>query len=251
MRLLFFGSPEAAVPFLEECGRPPHRVLSVVTRPDRPSGRGLSPKPPAVKDAALRLGLGVLQPEDPSSVAGVLKALGADMAVVVAYGKLLKPEVLGASRLGSLNVHFSLLPRCRGAAPVAWTLLRGEKLSGVSLFWLDEGMDTGPLQRAAPEEVGPEDDALTLMGRLVSRGVLELRAALSDIESGRVRRDPQRGEPTLAPKLKAADARLDLGRSAEQSHACVRALRAGPRAFLELKVPGKDGKSRVTVLRTA
>ena len=134
---------------------------------------------------------------------------------------------------------------------MAWTLLRGEKLSGVSLFWLDEVMDTGPLQRAAPEEVGPEDDALTLMGRLVSRGVLELRAALSDIESGRVRRDPQRGEPTLAPKLKAADARLDLGRSAEQSHACVRALRAGPRAFLELKVPGKDGKSRVTVLRTA
>mgnify|MGYP001586167965 CR=1 FL=1 len=251
MRLLFFGSPEAAVPFLEECGRPPHQVLSVVTRPDRPSGRGLAPKAPAVKAAALRLGLSVLQPEDPSSVAGVLKALGADMAVVVAYGKILEPELLGASRLGSLNVHFSLLPRCRGAAPVAWTLLRGEKLGGVSLFWLDAGMDTGPLQRAAPEEVRPEDDALTLMGRLVSKGVLELRAALRDIEAGRVRREPQKGEPTLAPKLKASDARLGFDRGARELHDRVRALRAGPRAYLELKVPGKDGKPRVTVLRTA
>lgn len=251
MRLLFFGSPEAAVPFLEECRRPPHQVLSVVTRPDRPSGRGLGPKAPAVKTAALRLGLSVLQPEDPSSAAGVLNALGADLAVVVAYGRILRPEVLGAARLGCLNVHFSLLPRSRGAAPVAWTLLRGERLGGVSLFWLDEGMDTGPLQRAAQEEVLPEDDALTLMDRLIAKGAAELRAALLDIEAGRVRRDPQRGEPTLAPKLKAADARLDLGSSARELHDRVRALRAGPKAFLELKAPGKGERLRVAVLKTA
>jgi len=132
MKLLFLGSPGIAVPFLEACARSGHEVAAVLTQPDRPAGRGLRLHEPEVKAAASRLGLRVLQPEKPSAAAAELSALDADLGVVVAYGRFLKPDLLGAARLGFLNVHFSLLPRCRGAAPVAWTLIRGERECGVT-----------------------------------------------------------------------------------------------------------------------
>ncbi|HAH05388.1 MAG TPA: methionyl-tRNA formyltransferase [Elusimicrobia bacterium] len=250
MRLLFLGSPGEAVPFLEACARE-HEVAAVLTQPDKPSGRGLKLSPPPVKLAAQRLGLRVLQPADPAEPAPELQALGADMAVVVAYGRILKPEVLASTRHGFLNVHFSLLPRWRGAAPVAWTLLSGERRSGVSLFWIEEGLDTGPLQRQAPEDVREDDDEPTLMSRLVDLGVRELGSALGEVAEGRVRREPQAGEPTRAPKLHAAIARLDFKQSAEEFHNRVRALQGGPKPYLLLKVPGREQPLRVAVLKTA
>src|SRR5579883_302720 len=135
MKALFFGTPAVAVPFLELlCKRVD--VVGVVSQPDKPAGRGLSVEPTPVKKKALELGLKVFQPAKPSEIAGELKALGADVGVVVAYGRILKNDVLGCARHGLLNAHFSLLPKYRGAAPVQWALARGEKETGVTLFWL-------------------------------------------------------------------------------------------------------------------
>ena len=249
MRLLFFGSPGVAVPFLDACVGAGHEVAAVVCQPDKPSGRGLELKAPAVKDAALRLGLKVLQPEKPSAVAAELAALGADLAVVVAYGRLLKADVLAAARLGFMNVHFSLLPKYRGAAPVQWSLMRGEKETGVTLFWIGEGMDTGPVQRMARRPVGPDEDALSLFPALVELGVRELGAALEDLAAGRVVREPQAGEPSLAPKLKAEHARISFAMPAAEIHNRVRGLAAGPGAWFETEAGGRP--LRVKLIRTA
>lgn len=243
MRLLFFGSPAVAVPFLEACRRG-HEVAAVVTQPDKPAGRGLALKAPAVKEAALRLGLPVFQPEKPSALAPRLAALGADMAVVVAYGRILRPDLLAVTRHGFMNVHFSLLPRHRGAAPVQWSLIKGDRETGVTLFWLDAGMDTGPVQRMARTPVGPDEDAAALFPRLVALGVAELEAALAEVAAGKVLREPQAGEATLAPKLDAAAARIGFAMTARELHDRVRGLAAGPGAWLEA------GGARVKVHRT-
>ncbi|MFA6093383.1 MAG: methionyl-tRNA formyltransferase [Elusimicrobiota bacterium] len=248
MRLLFLGSPAPAVPFLEECVRS-HEVAAVLTQPDRPCGRGLKDSAPPVKTAALRLGIPVLQPGRPEECAQELRRMQADMAVVVAYGRMLDPDVLSCTRHGFLNVHFSLLPRWRGAAPVQWTLLGGDARAGVTLFWIDNGMDTGPMQRQAAETVLAEDDACTLMERLTALGVRELREVLGEVASGVVRRTPQSGESTRAPKLDSSYARLAFDLSAQEFCARVRGLAAGPRPYLMLSTP--KGPLRVKVLRAA
>lgn len=237
MRILFFGSPAVAVPFLEACAAE-HEVLAVVTQPDKPSGRGLELKAPAVKGAALKRGLRVLQPEKPSSLCAELSALSADMAVVVAYGRILRPDLLAVTRHGFMNVHFSLLPKYRGAAPVQWTLINGETETGVTLFWLDAGMDTGPVQRMARTPLPEAEDSISLFPRLVALGVSELRAALGDVSAGRVVREPQRGEASLAPKLDFAAARIGFEMPARQFHDRVRGLTAGPGAWLETPAGG-------------
>ncbi|MDE2291620.1 MAG: methionyl-tRNA formyltransferase [Elusimicrobia bacterium] len=246
MRLLFLGSPSAAVPFLEACLGSGHEVVAVVTQPDRPAGRGLALRAPAVKEAALAAGLRVLQPERPSAAAAELAALGADLAVVVAYGRILRPDVLAATRHGFMNVHFSLLPRSRGAAPVQWTLLRGEREAGVTLFWLDEGMDTGPVQRMASCPVAPEDDAASLMAKLTALGVRELGAALADVAAGRVVRTPQSGEPTAAPKLTADLARIGFEMTAREIQDRVRGLALGPAAWFEAAAGPKTVRVKLT-----
>lgn len=252
MRLLFFGSPALAVPFLELCAQAPgHDLLAVVTMPDRPSGRGLAMTPPAVKEAGLRLGVPVLQPQTLAAAIPTLETFSPDLIVVVAFGRFLKPRVLAVPRLGCLNVHFSLLPKYRGAAPVQRALMSGESRTGVSLFWIDEGMDSGPLNRQAALEIGPDEDAGALFSRLVELGLSELRAALAELETGTARREPQLGEPTLAPKLSPEEAALGFALPALEFHNRVRGLSAGPRAFLRLRVGGAGKPLRVTVLRTA
>ncbi|MBI3565078.1 MAG: methionyl-tRNA formyltransferase [Elusimicrobia bacterium] len=245
MKTLFFGTPETAVPFLRALAKRT-QVLAVVSQPDKPAGRGLETAPTPVKKAALELGLKVLQPNKPSEIAAELKALGADLAVVVAYGRLLKRDALDATRLGFMNAHFSLLPKYRGAAPVQWALVRGEKTTGVSLFWLDEGMDTGPVQAMRETPVDPDEDAGALLGRLTALGVEMLDGVLTDLEAGKVVRTPQTGEPTVAPLIEREDARIDLSRPAAAIHDQVRGFRLWPRAYLE-----KAGRPRLLVLKTA
>ncbi len=245
LKTIFFGTPETAVPFLRLLAERT-QVLAVVSQPDRPSGRGLTTAPTPVKAAAQELGLTALQPNRPSEIAADLKALGADLAVVVAYGRLLKADALGATRLGCMNAHFSLLPKYRGAAPVQWALVRGEKTTGVSLFWLDEGMDTGPVQAMRETPVGPDEDAGQLLGRLTQLGVDLLSEVLTDLEAGKVVRTPQTGTPSVAPLIKREDARIDLSRPAAAIHDLVRGFRLWPRAALE-----KEGQGRVLVLKTA
>ncbi|HEX4046193.1 MAG TPA: methionyl-tRNA formyltransferase [Elusimicrobiota bacterium] len=245
LKTIFFGTPETAVPFLRLLAKRTE-VLAVVSQPDRPAGRGLAVAPTPVKAATLELGLKVLQPSKPSEIAAELKALGADLAVVVAYGRILKADALAATRLGFMNAHFSLLPRYRGAAPVQWALARGEKTTGVSLFWLDEGMDTGPVQAALETTVGADEDAGELLARLTALGVDLLDAALKDLEAGKIARSPQEGPATLAPLIKREDARIDLSRPAHEIHDQVRGFRLWPRAYLE-----KTGVPRLLVLKTS
>jgi methionyl-tRNA formyltransferase len=245
LKTIFFGTPETAVPFLRLLAKRT-QVLAVVSQPDRPAGRGLEVAATPVKAAALELGLKALQPNKPTEIAAELKALGADLAVVVAYGRILKADALAAARLGFMNAHFSLLPKYRGAAPVQWALVRGEKKTGVSLFWLDEGMDTGPVQAMRETAVDPAEDAGQLLSRLTALGVDMLDAELSALETGKVVRTPQAGEPSAAPLIKREDARIDLSRPAAEIHDLVRGFRLWPKAYLE-----KTGQPRLQVLKTA
>lgn len=243
LKTLFYGTPEVAVPYLELLAKKT-QVLGVVSQPDRPAGRGLEVQQTAVKAKALDLGLRLWQPERPSQIASELAAAGADVAVCVAYGRILKKDALAAPKHGTLNVHFSLLPKYRGAAPVQWSLVRGEEQSGVSVFWLDEGMDTGPVFTTRRTAVGPEEDAAGLMARLQALGLEALAEALDELAAGRKRAVPQEGEPSLAPLIKREDARLDLSRPAKELHDAVRGFRSWPRAYLELE------KGRLIVLST-
>lgn len=233
MKTIFFGTPETAVPFLRALAARTS-VVGVVSQPDKPSGRGLGVAPTSVKKAAQELGLKLFQPVRPSLVAGELKALGADLAVVVAYGRILKADVLSSTRLGLLNAHFSLLPKFRGAAPVQWSLVRGETKTGVTLFWLDEGMDTGPIQSVRETGILPDEDAPELLSRLTDLGVGLLGETLNALAAGRVVRRAQMGAPSAAPLIKRSDARLDLFRPAEDLRHIVRGFRSWPRAWLEL-----------------
>ncbi|MBI4385829.1 MAG: methionyl-tRNA formyltransferase [Elusimicrobia bacterium] len=243
MKIIFWGTPGEAVPFLEICARS-HDVPAAVTRPDRPSGRGLAFQPSPVKTAAGRLQISVLQPDRPGDALQRLRDLQADLAVVVAYGKIFKPDVLASTRLGFLNVHFSLLPKYRGAAPIEWSLMRGEKRTGTTLFWLDAGMDTGPVQSRCEVEIGPDEDSAGLAEKLVRSGTAALEKVLADVAAGAIRREPQAGEPSLAPKLTREDARLDFGRAAFEIHNRVRGLIGGLRAFL------KFPQGTVAILKT-
>jgi len=171
-------------------------------------------------------------------------SLDCDLAVVVAYGKLIKPFNLAIPRLGTLNVHFSLLPKYRGAAPVQWSLVKGETKTGVTLFWLDEGMDTGPILLQKETAIEPDEDAPALMKRLTDLGLEALNDALDELAAGQVARQPQSGEASLAPLIKKEDARLDLSRDALELHNLARGMRIWPKAWLQI------GKSRVQVLKT-
>ena len=204
MRALFYGTPSLAVPFLDILARK-STVAGVLTSPDKPVGRNLRVQPTPVKARALELGLSVLQPDRPAAAVAELSALKPDLAVAVAYGKLLPPNLLAVPTLGSINVHFSLLPKYRGAAPVQWSLARGESETGVTVFWIAEGLDTGPIFLQRGLEIGPDEDAEGLFSRLVALGLRALEQVLDEIEAGVVRREPQSGEPSLAPRLKKED----------------------------------------------
>lgn len=207
LNTVFFGTPPIAVPFLERLASLT-RVRGVVTAPDRPVGRGYALTPPAVKTAAQKLGLSVLQPTSPKEL-DLAAAFGPlDVGVVVAYGYLLPPAVFNAPTNGLVNAHFSLVPKFRGAGPIQWALIRGETETGVSLFRIEKGLDTGPvfLQKTVP--IRPEDNAATLRERLTAEGVELLGDFVRKIGSGSWEPSPQIGEWTEAPLLKKEDGRV-------------------------------------------
>jgi len=187
-----------------------HEVVAVVTQPDRPAHRGQHLAQPPVKERALAAGLEVLQPlrvRDPEWP-DRLRALGADVAVVVAFGQILPKAVLDAPRRGSINIHGSLLPRYRGAAPIQWAIMRGEHTTGITTFQMDEGMDTGPILLSAPMAIGPAETAGELATRLAPLGAAVMIETLARLDA--LRPTPQRHEDaTLAPRLKRSDGYLD------------------------------------------
>lgn len=233
MRIVFFGSPEFAVPSLAALTES-YQVVAVVTQPDRPAGRGGKLQMPAVKSLALDKGLSILQPTKlrDGVVAKQLSALAPDLFVVVAYGRILPPDLLGVPRLGPWNVHASLLPKYRGAAPIQWAVIRGEAMSGVSIMRVEEGLDTGAVASQATEPISATDTAGTLSDRLSSLGARLLVSTLPKIIEGSISLTPQDdAAATLAPPLEKTDGQLDFRQTATEVCARARGVDPWPGAF--------------------
>jgi len=250
LRVVFWGSDDISVPFLRMLAEDPRVVVAgVVSRSDKPKGRGLQARPTPVSSFALERALPLLRPHRiDGEVREALRAWEPDLGVVVSYGALLPEEVLSAHRIGVINVHFSLLPKYRGAAPIQWALINGETKTGVTIFWLDRGLDTGPvfLQREVP--VGLHDTYATLSRTLAGEGVSALRDAIGRIIAGSPVREPQRGEPSHAPLITKPFGWIDWRRTAFEIHNLVRALCHWPRAYSRLNLHGSH--LEVKVLRT-
>jgi methionyl-tRNA formyltransferase len=227
-------------------------VQLVITQPDRPSGRGMKLSPPPVKVRATELNLPVIQPTKVRTpdFAAQLREANAELAVVVAYGRILPPAVLTAPRLGCVNVHASLLPKYRGAAPIQWAIVRGERETGVCLMQMDEGLDTGPELARATLAIGPDETAGELSERLSQLGADLLRRELPRFWSGALEPVPQpESGATYAPILKKEDGALDFSESAQAIHDRVRGLSPWPGAHAWLEA-GSGGRERVKIHRT-
>jgi methionyl-tRNA formyltransferase len=236
VRTIFFGSPDFAVPCLEAL-HDISDIAVVISQPDRPAGRGLAMRPPAVKKRALELGLEVWQPKKvrTAEFAEKLRALDADVAVVVAYGRILPRGVLDAPRTGCVNIHASLLPRWRGAAPIQWSIVHGDEETGVTLMQVDEGMDSGAILATVSTPITPEDDAATLSDRLSKMGAELLREQLARYVAGELTPQPQdEGAATMAPLLKKEHGRIDWNTSAQAVHNQIRGMNPWPGAHTVL-----------------
>ncbi|HWS87029.1 MAG TPA: methionyl-tRNA formyltransferase [Pyrinomonadaceae bacterium] len=232
MRIIFMGTPESAVPTLRRCVEAGHEVLGVWTQPDRPAGRGNKLKAPPVKEYALSRGLAVRQPAKirTEEALALFAEREFDAAVVVAYGRILPPAFLRAPRLGCVNVHFSLLPKYRGAAPVNWAIVRGERETGVTTMLMDEGLDTGPVLLQRPTGIEEGETAPHLLERLSHVGAELLVETLSRFE-GLEPRAQDDSRATLAPILRREDGLIDWSLDAAQIEHRVRGLQPWPNAF--------------------
>lgn len=233
MKILFMGTPEFSAHFLKDLCAHHLDVVAVVTQPDRPRGRGLKLYPPPVKEAAMALGLPVLQPEnlrDPDFLQQ-LKEFQADLSIVVAFS-LLPTVVLGTTRLGAVNLHGSLLPRYRGAAPVQWAIAHGDTETGVTVFLLDEKMDHGPLLVQKTLAVPPEATAAEILDQMIPLGCEAIREALAQLEQGSCKPLPQNHTQACpARKLRKEDALIPWHDSAQVIHNRVRAFQPWPGAL--------------------
>ncbi len=235
MRIVFFGTPEFAVPSFRALLRERYHVAGVVTQPDKPQGRSRTTLvPPPVKAEAAAAGIPVLQPTRPLGdvfLAG-LRRLEPDLGIVVAYGHLLLPAVLSLPSLGMINVHASLLPRWRGAAPIQHAILAGDAETGISIMRMEAGLDSGPVLHRRATPVGEEESAGALAARLAELGATALVEALSLVTAGLARPEPQ--DPagvTFAPKIDRESARLDWRRDALTLARQVRAFDPAPGAW--------------------
>ncbi len=239
IQTVFMGTPAFAVPTLERLVEAPIAdVVGVVTQPDRPAGRGRQPEPTAVKRGSLARGIPLVQPASlqDTDVAAQLAAWNPDVIVVVAFGQLLPPAVLDLPPHGCLNVHASLLPRWRGAAPVAAAILAGDEVTGVTVMRMDAGLDTGPILVQREEPIHPDDTRTSLRERLSQRGAALLVEVLPAYCAGRVQPRPQSEEQaTYAPQLCKKDGRLDWSRPAVELDRRVRAFNPWPGAFTTLR----------------
>lgn len=235
MRVVFFGTPAFAVPSLEALLGEGFDVAAVVTRPDRPRGRSRRAAAPSpVKAAATAEGLPVLQPEQPNTpeFAAQLRALAPDIGVVVAYGHILKPELLHVPRRGMVNVHPSLLPELRGPAPIEWAILNGLATTGVTIMQMDEGLDSGPILHQIPHEIAPEITGGELAEHLAELGALALVETLALLEQDGLEPRPQDpARASYAPKLTRETARIRWSEPAERVARVIRAFDPKPGAW--------------------
>lgn len=249
LRIVFFGTAELACASLEALASAPgYQVTGVVTQPDRPKGRDLKPQPSAVKATALQLGLPVLQPARARDAAFLeeLRALKPDLIVVAAYGQILPPALLALPPLGCLNVHTSLLPKYRGAAPIQWAIIDGEPATGVTIMLMDAGLDTGPMLRQETTPIRPDDDARTVHDRLAAMGASLLLSVIPEFAAGRLTPLPQPVEgSSYARKISKEDGRIDWNLPAIRLFNRMRGLTPWPGAYTYL--PGQTAPVLVKV----
>jgi methionyl-tRNA formyltransferase len=237
VRIIFIGTSAFAVPTLKALAAAGHEIPVVVTQPDRPAGRGLELRQPPVKTAAQALGVRVAQPariRDPEAITP-LRAIAPDAIVLAAYGQILPREVLGIPRLGPINLHASLLPRHRGPAPIAWAILEGDEVTGVSVMRMEERLDTGPVYAQQRVPIAAEDTLESLEDKLAEAGAQLMAATLLRIEAG-LKPEPQADAGvTHARRLTTDDGRLDLNTlSAVDVDRRVRALNPDPGVWIDV-----------------
>ena len=233
-RIVFFGTPSFALPTLQSLLGEPDQVVGVVTQPDREKGRGRKVVISPVKELALRHGLVPLQPERAKEGAfqEALRDLQPGIIVVVAYGQILPKSVLNIPKYGAVNVHASLLPKYRGAAPIAWAILKGEEMTGVTTMLLDEGMDTGDILLQTEVPIGDGETCETLHDRLASSGAQLLLKTLENMKAENIRPIPQdHSKATYAPLLKKEDGHIDWKKEAKEIDRQIRAFNPWPGAF--------------------
>jgi len=234
MRIVFLGTPEFAVPTLEGLVSAGHDVAGVFTQPDRPKGRGNRLTETPVKRAALQFGIPVYQPERirrPEAVEQLQK-LGAEVMVVVGYGQIIPQSIIDLPPNGILNVHASLLPKYRGAAPIQWAIANGERETGVTIMQIDAGLDTGDMLLKQSVAIGPDETAPELSARLAPLGAQLLLDAIREIEAGSIRREKQNdAEASYAPILKKEDGRIDWFAPAQKIYDRLRGFAPWPGAY--------------------
>lgn len=238
MRILFWGTPAFAVPSLRALDDEGFEVVGVVTQPDRPAGRGRRLTPSPIKSVASDMGIPVLTPPRPrgEEVLAELRALEPDISIVVAYGHILRREVLDLPPMGSINVHASLLPALRGAAPINWAIARGHEETGVTIMRMVEAMDAGPILHQVAEPILPDETASELTLRLAEVGAAALVEALAMLAVGAIQEVGQDdAAATFAPKIDRDTARIDWSRPAQEIARHVRAMDAVPGAWTELR----------------
>jgi methionyl-tRNA formyltransferase len=252
-RIVFFGTPSFALPTLRGLLEGPDEVVGVVTQPDREKGRGRRTVISPVKELALQCGLALFQPEKVKEEAfqETVKGLHPDLFVVVAYGQIFPKSVLHIPRHGAVNVHASLLPRYRGAAPIAWAILRGEEVTGITTMVMDEGMDTGDILLQAEVPIGREETCENLHDRLAPLGAQLLSKTIGRMKAGDLGGIPQdHSKATYAPPLKKEDGHIHWEREAGEIDRQVRAFNPWPGAFTKwgdrlLKIYGGEIRERM------
>jgi len=237
MRVVFLGTPEFAVPTVEALASAGHEIVAVVAQPDRPAGRGQALKAPATKAWAESRAIPVLQPLKvrDGALAAALATLRPDVLVVTAYGRILGRDLLTLAPLGAVNVHASILPRWRGAAPIQWAVAAGDTETGVTIMQMDEGLDTGDVLLVRATPIGPEETAEALAPRLAALGGRAIVEALPRLAAGALVPVPQDGSRhTLAPILEKEHGRLDFTRPAAELAARIRGFTPWPGGFTTL-----------------
>lgn len=232
--IIFMGTPEFAVPTLKAIHASNHHLSLVVTQPDRPKGRGRKVIPPPVKQTAIDLGYTVLQPASvkKKEFVEVVTRDKPDFLVVVAYGRILPKTILQLPKLGTINLHASLLPKYRGPAPIQWTIINGETVTGVTAMLMDEGLDTGDILLAVEEKISPADTSATLHDRLAELGANLLVDTLNRYSKGQIRPVPQdHNQASQAPLLKKSDGHIAWDAPAEKISAFIRGMTPWPGAF--------------------
>ncbi len=251
LRLIFMGTPDFAVPTLRESAEAGHRIVAVYTRAPKPAGRGLAMEPTPVAREAGRLGIPVFTPATlrDAGAAAAMQAHQADAAVVVAYGLILPKAILDATPLGAFNLHASLLPRWRGAAPIHRAIMAGDDVTGAMVMRMDEGLDTGPVALAERVPIAPDATTGDLHDELARRGGSLMARALADLERGALSLTPQAAEGvTYASKIDKRETRIVWAKPWRQVHDHIRGLSPFPGAWFEFG-SGKE-TMRIKVLRT-